>query len=416
MRKIVLLLALSLYAFVPQTFAQEDEFRINAQIRFRPEFHNNKNFIKSNNTAYVGQRVRIGIGGDLDEEITFLIQAQDTRKWGEKANNVQSGTEQEALDLYQAWFQINNAFDIPLDIKIGRQMLVYGDQRLLGHLAWTDNARAFDAFKFVFKIGKSHIDLFAAKLEESGKPSGSDSDQDLYGAYTVWKLPANNNLDVYYLNWRSTGGRNVNTYGLRLAGKYHVGLDYSLEGAFQGGDWSTTDSHQANAYAVKLGFTFKKAWATRIGVEYDAGSGDDDTSDTTHKTFVFPFHTNHAHYGFMDYFSWGNMKDLSLHLKTKPGGGKTLVKIAYHMLTLADKNDTWYNVVGTTNLFGAGDTGLRTSDDAGQEIDLTVVRPYNKRLKMVGGLSMFMPGAAAKERSGDDETASWGYLMLILNI
>ncbi|MDQ6969711.1 MAG: alginate export family protein [Mariprofundus sp.] len=53
---------------------------------------------------------------------------------------------------------------------------------------------------------------------------------------------------------------------------------------------------------AKAGYTFD-FWKTRLGVEYDYSSGDATPTTGNHKTFVFPFHTNHAHYGEMDFFS-----------------------------------------------------------------------------------------------------------------
>jgi len=47
------------------------------------------------------------------------------------------------------------------------------------------------------------------------------------------------------------------------------------------------------------------------------------------------FHTNHAHYGEMDFFSWANMKDLRFSLKTSPVDGLTFIGNA-HFLYLAE--------------------------------------------------------------------------------
>lgn len=56
-----------------------------------------------------------------------------------------------------------------------------------------------------------------------------------------------------------------------------------------------------DALAVKAGYTFD-TWHTRLGVEFDYSPGDDKANPTKHKDFVFPFHTNHMHYGEMDRF------------------------------------------------------------------------------------------------------------------
>jgi hypothetical protein len=158
----------------------------------------------------------------------------------------------------------------------------------------------------------------------------------------------------------------------------------------------------------------KETWNTRIGAEYDYGSGDDKADAATHKTFVFPFHTNHGHYGYMDFFSWGNMKDTKLMVTTKPMDGKSTLEIAYHIFELDQAKDTWYNVVGTGTLFAAA--GAKTKTDAGTELDLTVTYPYNPALKLIAGYSYFAPGDTVKERTSNTspDNATWGFAMAVL--
>ena len=444
--RIKLFLLCFILAYAGRAAAEPSEMNISGEMRFRPEMRNNADFNDNTNDqqAYIGQRIRLNFDIKTENGIKAFISAQDSRKWGDVPNNqtagnaatyiytttctqaqVTAGTcstqaastvkmpDSQSLDIYQAWFMLENVGGAPVDFKIGRQQLIYGDQRLIGASGWTDNGRAYDAYKVVARLDMVQLDLFLAKLKETGgAPSDSGSDDDLYGLYTIWPLGDANKLDVYYLVWKTdavTFGRSVNTYGLRLAGKMG-GLDYTAEGVFQGGKWSATVDQSASAFAVTGGYTLADVLGgLRLGFEYDMGSGDDKSDAKTHKTFVFPFGTNHAPYGYMDYFSWGNMSDIALKAKAKPADALT-TEIAYHMFSLAQAKDTWLKADGSTML--AANT--ETSTNAGSEIDLTAAYAYNASVKITAGYSMFMPGQAAKGRSGGSDASSWGYGMFEL--
>ncbi len=420
---------------------------ISGEIRIRPEMKSNYDFndSKDDNKFYVGQRVRLNVKAKPGDNIDAVLTIQDSRRWAEKSqaaysttatnssstlptaspSNASSGTEAEALDLFQAYIQVSNVNDLGVDVKIGRQALEYGDQRLVGSSGWADTGRAFDAFKMSYRVSEaSKVDMFWAKLSVATNTATGNTaaqlDADLYGLYSTWNFPLieKSSLDVYYLVWGdATGGlsRNISTYGARIAGKPGA-IDFTAEAAFQAGKWSKTVDQVANAWAVTAGYTMKEAWNTRIGAEVDFGSGDDASDTTKHKTFVFPFHgNNHAYYGYMDLFSWGNMNDTRLQLTTKPMDSKTTVDISYHIFTLDSAKDGWYYAAGTgtANLAAAG---AKSKTDAGSELDLTLTYPYSPALKVIGGYSIFTPGDAVRERnSGIGDSASWGYLTALLS-
>ena len=400
----------------------EVEVNVSGELRVRPEMRDNADFNsdKDDKKAFWGSRTRVNVDVKVDDSTSAKIVLQDARYWGELADNVSSGREKEAVDIYEGYFQNNSIGGTPLGIKLGRQALVYGNQRLLGHLGWQDNARTHDALKLMLNLGKVKVDLFTSKEKEDGLvPSDEFNDQDLNGAYAMVAVGEGISLDVYALQWKTSGanddgartkGHNIMTMGALAKGK--VGpIDAAVEFVLQSGDWNATQTQEASALSVAAGFNTDALGGSRIGVEYNTGSGDDNKSDGTHKTFVFPYHTNHAHYGHMDYFSWGNMQDIAVKLETKAIPG-FVVKLDYHMLSLMEANDDWLNVVGT-KVFKAPVDGS-TSVEAGNEIDLTVVKGVTPNWKLVGGYSMFMPGKAAEERSGGKaDTSTWGYLMSI---
>ncbi|GAV21129.1 hypothetical protein MMIC_P2109 [Mariprofundus micogutta] len=403
--------------------AQAATWETSADIRERYQTFNNYNFNSAvdNDRQELDTRLYIKAKGDLGNGLSVFLQSQAVYI---KNHTVTTGTQElTQADLLQAYLQ----YDIgDFGARLGRQQLVYGDQRLLGHLGWKDVARTFDGVKLMYKSGPIKLDAFAVHPSDIGAmtpstaaPQGESlvtwEDRSLIGAYGTYTFAPKVGVDTYFINWNHTQqaaigkGRNMNTFGARLFGKAN-GFDGTAEAAFQTGTWANNVSQKASAYAVKAGYTFD-FWKTRFGVEYDYSPGDDKANVTTHKSFVFPFHTNHAHYGEMDFFSWANMKDINLSLKTSPVKGLTIIGNV-HFLSLAEAKGDWLNVVGAGNVF-AGAPGY-TQTKAGTEVDMKVVYKVEaiKGLKLVGMYGVFNPGAAVAERNGGKaDLAKFGYVL-----
>jgi len=399
------------------------EWKVSADLRERYQYFDNLDFDSTvdNNSWEVDSRLYVKAKADFDNGLSVYLQPQAVHILNHsKANGTQNLTQ---ADLLQAYVQ----YDISnFGVRVGRQQLVYGDQRLLGHLGWKDVARTFDGVKLFYKDDALKLDLFAVHPSDIGAmtpstavPQGKSlvtwEDRRLMGAYATYTVAPKTGIDAYVINWyhgkgAAVGaGRNINTYGGRGFGKWG-GLDATAEAVFQTGDWKTGTSQSASAYAVKAGYSFD-TWKTRVGVEYDYSPGDATPTAGDHKDFVFPFHTNHAHYGEMDRFSWANMKDIRLSLKTSPVKGLTFISNV-HFLSLDKATGNWLNVVGTGNLFPGN--AAYTSTDAGTELDFKLVYKVAamKGLTLVGNYSIFNPGAAVAERNGGKaDSASFGYVL-----
>jgi len=424
MKKMYTLMLMCL-AWLP-VMAAAVEWDISADIRERYQSFNNFNFDTAldNDHWEFDSRLYIRAKADWGNGLSVFLQPQAVLIQDYSGANGMQNLSQ--ADLLQAYLQYDLGH---VALRLGRQQLVYGDQRLLGHLGWKDVARTFDGIKGMYMSDTVKIDVFAvhpadivAMTPTLSNPHGQSlvtwEDRRLIGVYGTYTIAPKSGMDVYFINWHhnqhaSEGqGRNVHTFGARLFGQWH-GMDATAEAVFQSGTWLNTAgvhaAQRASAYVVRAGYTFA-AWNTRLGVEYDYSPGDDKTNAAVHKNFVFPFHTNHMHYGEMDFFSWANMQDIRFSLKTSPLKGLACMANV-HWLSLAEARGDWLNVVGTKSVF-SGAPGY-TQTRAGTEVDLKLVyRPEAvKGLKLVALYGMFNPGAAVAERNGGkSDTASFGYV------
>jgi len=400
---------------------QAADWTVSADLRERYQSFDNFNFDSAvnNNRWELDSRLFLKAKGDFGNGLSVFLQPQAVLI----QNHATASGNFSQADLLQAYVQYQQG---ELGVRLGRQQLVYGDQRLLGHLGWKDVARTFDGVKAMYKADNVAFDVFAVHPADitnmtptTAQPQGQSliswEDRTLIGGYGTYIIAPKTGVDAYFINWKhgqqaAVGkGRNINTYGLRGFGKWGA-IDATAEAVFQSGDWANNVKQSASAYAVKAGYSFD-AWKTRLGIEYDFSPGDNKQNAATHKSFVFPFHTNHAHYGEMDRFSWANMKDLRFSAKTSPLKNLTVLGNV-HLLSLDKAQGDWLNVVGAGNLYGGLPTYTQTK--AGTEIDLKVVYKVAavQGLKLVAFYGIFNPGAAVSERNaGKSDTARFGYMV-----
>ena len=377
------------------------EVKLDGELRVRGVVVNNEDGAASpSKGGFFEQRTRLNADASVDENAKVFIQLQDSRKWGEKKgigdNSVATGQDVEALDMAQGYVELGKLFEQPLSVRLGRQAIAYGEHRLIGSLEWSNNARRFDAIKFMYKHDVADVDFFVAKVAESTGNWATDTN--LAGIYASLKVVPQNNVDVYLLDTVAAGGTSFFTLGGRINGAVKdVNVDYTAEIAIQTGDSATDVDKSANAYAIKAGYTIPDVMGLRIGVEYDAATGQDTTTADEDEAFSNLYPTNHYLYGFTDDIGWTNIKAMSLNVSAKPMDNLK-VALEYWKYTLAEEN-------------GAGE------DDAGSEINLKANHEMSKKINCELGLALRDAGKTGATSYGyglipADESATLAYLSI----
>src|ERR1041384_152040 len=87
-------------------------------------------------------RTRFHLGYSPTDWLTMFGEGQNSSSTGDKRNpNPQSDG---PFDLYQGYVRLGGTKDLPLSLKVGRQELAYGDERLVGVSDWDNMGRVFD--------------------------------------------------------------------------------------------------------------------------------------------------------------------------------------------------------------------------------------------------------------------------------
>ncbi len=137
----------------------EEELKLQLQIRPRAEFRNGVFTPILNGqqpAAFVSQRNRLGLVYTKGEKLSAGLTMQMLNVWG---NDPQVQQTANNISLFEAWAQI--ALSKTTQVKFGRQVFSYDDERILGALDWHNAGRKHDAALFIFEKGKvkTHVAL-----------------------------------------------------------------------------------------------------------------------------------------------------------------------------------------------------------------------------------------------------------------
>lgn len=137
------------------------QLSLTGQLRVRTELRDGYGTLETigNKPAFLtSQRARLNFHY-LSSRVIFHASLQDVRVWGADASTI-NNADGARLGVHEAWGELvfANSADSSFShspvqyfaVRIGRQELVYDDQRLLGNLDWLQQGRRHDAI--VFKL------------------------------------------------------------------------------------------------------------------------------------------------------------------------------------------------------------------------------------------------------------------------
>jgi hypothetical protein len=392
--------------------------RFSGEYRARLEGFTGGSFKPSNDDAYFLSRIRLNMKIEPADWLKLVVQGQDSRVWG-KNQHPAAPPYQDIFDLRVGYIELGDAEKGSVAIRLGRQELTFGEQRLVGSADWLNTPRSFDAIRATFHVSGYRLDAFASSVvnQRDGKFDRSNPGNNLYGVYeTMEKLVPGATVEPYFF-WRRApnlvteaahqGNLNFGTLGLRWAGKLPGHFDYGTEMAHQAGRLGT-DRVGAWAGHWIVGYTVAGAWASpRLSVEFNHASGDDNPHDGRRGTFDQIYPTNHDRYGLTDPVGWKNLNHLRSGIEIKPRP-KWLAIASYHSFWLANSHDGFYNASGAlVARVPDGSAGRYV----GQEADLQAVYFWSGRTKIGAGYGHLFPGTFLKKTTdGSAYTYPYAYV------
>lgn len=342
-------------------------------------------------------------------DITGFVQLQDVRLFGEEGSTL-GDFSADGLDMHQAWVQLGD-FDDGLGLRVGRQELALGEERLIGAVDWTQQARAFDGARGHLERGLLGLDVFAFQTREILGAANNDQFGFL-GLYGTLDLGSERLLDLYLL-LRTESETVRSTHEGTVGGRYAARtgrIRYRLEAAHQFGDRQDFDV-SAHMVAASLGVDVGRDAGT-VTLWYDRLSGDEEARRPD-GAFNTLFATNHAFYGIADLFLDvpGDTFDRGLEdMAVKSAWNATddlRFTVDLHRFEALHATSEFSPVGEATHL--------------GEELDITVTRALDTGVRLGGGFAYVFAGEALgpvrrieNDPQGLEDDVVFGYLMLDL--
>ena len=391
---------------------QDNAFKISAQYRVRPEFRQGYKTLSADTSRaafFIAQRARL-IFDYKKDNLKMYISIQDIRTWGDE----EPLKDIPGLSVNELWAELllKNNFSI----KMGRQELVYDDQRLLGNADWNNATRSHDALllKYTSNNNKMYWHTGAA-FNQSGEP--------LFG--TTYTL---NNYKFLAFSWwkkeftKSSLSATAIVNGLNSAiatskkakASFTFGPLYNYQNknfkALLGAYYQTgkTESNLLLSAFMVNSYAELKNQTLFAGIGFDYLSGSSNKTAPNHsQSFSTLYATNHKFYGFMDYFinipadtKQRGLVDPYIRLGITPYKNfKTTIDV--HHFSLANGNSLTINKI---------------QKSLGNEFDMIMEYQPSQAINLQAGYSMMFATKNMELIKGGDSNHynGWAFVMLKL--
>ena len=400
---------------------------IGGQLRTRTELRNGQgNDLKiMNTTPGLGTSFRSRLTMDYEKsdlKIHFSPQVVATFD----GVNIQNQSQLNIFEAYGKYTKDN------FNIKIGRQVISHGDQRILGGLDWANFGRTHDGAVANYKKGKVNsylgVVLQSGSTGTTGAVSGANNnvqtsdiaDNTSRGFQYAW-------LDTDFGKFKFSGiamnvlsyQENLNSLDAKLSAiltlggmpSYAVNDNLTLAGSFYyqfGGSAGMGTKTSAHLLSATANYKFSDKLSLLAGADLVSGEG----SGPTTVAFNPYYGTHHKFYGFMDFFytPLGGTDPTDATIGLNDFYLKSTIKIK--KVTLLAHAHAFF-----VNKTQSG-TGVESMDLLATELDLVAKLPITKGFGLAAGTSIMTDTKDLRVARGQaDELAgsigninSWGWL------
>ncbi len=422
-------------------FRSDAQLSLSAQFRTRTELRDGQGapLPKGANPAFfTSQRTRLNFGYTA-YRLKFGVALQDVRVWGQDVSTINRTTiaDNNGIMLHEAWAEVQltdtSLKNKALSLKIGRQELVYDDQRLIGNLDWLQQGRRHDAAVLKYETKAWMIHLAAAFNQNKESASGTVYNSTPPGNYTSSTNGGTmyKSMQFLYAGRKLKSGSASFLFFADQFSKYKMDtVNSNAVKTFEQGSWgrattgffATNQFHKTTATAsayyqfgktaanqnlsalllsASAQYAFNKKFSAAAGIDHTSGG----SNGTTSNTFDPLYGTPHKFWGSMDYFyassqfGKGGLTDYYIKAKYK-ASDKFLLSTDFHQFN------------SSTNI-GTGENRR----NLGQELDVVASYSLIKQVVIEGGYAHYfstplLTSSTVKNVPDAKSNANWAYVMI----
>lgn len=389
------------------------QLSIDAEYRNRFEFRDGYKSLPeagSHPAAFISQRTRLSFSYET-EQLRLKFTPQDVRVWGDEQSSGSTAVygDDASLEMFEGFAELkikNKNW-----LSVGRQQLIYDNQRLFAARNWNQRGIAYDAV--VYKINLTNWKIHIAGSWNSTGENLSDNFYNparIKSLNFVWanhKLSENWNISFLHVASGVTRSETKNKLYFRQTSGFYTtygkrGLCFSGNVYYQYG--KSVVGKTVSAVLIDADVSYQnQTFTPGLGLSYLSGNkktGDGQEMD--HLFDVF-YGARHRFFGGIDYFSnfstntkQGGLADFYIYFDLKLSG-KTSLKNTGHYFQLAQTNE---NTPDSKNL--------------GYENDLVFKHKFSDWCALECGYMFMLPSSNLKamQEISESKFAQFAYLQL----
>jgi len=374
---------------------------------------------QSANDFYLLDRLRVNVAIQPTDWLKLYGEVQDSRIFFNH-HIANANPFEDSWTLWQGYIQVGSSTSGWADALAGRQVLLFGDERVIGPSNWLNVGRTFD----VARVDLHHPGYTVAIFGSSVVP-GSNTflhraipGNNFYGIYGSFKNIIPRATFEPYVLWRlapgnfglsETVGRghlDEVTIGLHVKGNLPAEFDYDAEFDGQKGSLGPSSIGAWAGYAG-MGKTFPSlAAAPRVFIEGNYASGTKNPAGRDWNTFDQLYPSNHDKFGFTDLVGRRNLVQFRVGVEENIGK-KWKFKQAFAGYWLATSNDNFYASSGAISV----PAHPGASRHIGNELDLVAEYQMNEGLNFGFGYARLFAGQFLETSTpGHDYSYPYAYV------
>jgi hypothetical protein len=348
----------------------------------------------SKNAEQWDSRVRVNMDFAPSSSVKVRISPEFTHMWSSTTTTTGNTGTFSAHEAFMSWMPNNM-----LTLTIGRQILSYGNELIVGANDWGTTGNTFDAVRAKMNHNMGTTDFFVAK--QADRTSTNVADHHFWGLYNALKVGNQfvTSADVYaFWNDNAAHGATrsrIGTLGVRAMGSNSM-VDYTGELAYQQGKANSID---VKGFMVDGDVGGKFMMRHRLGVGFGYANTE----------FVPQFPTNHGKLGDADLVTRNNL----MHIAVKTNW-------MWNDMWSSKVNGWWFmqantgaNASGAATRVAGGSYATGTDRSMAMEGDLAINYKADKALNFELGYALFKPMSGLNKAGNPtvyNQTASKLYL------